>query len=264
MIVPDVVQVDAAREPLNVLANNLRNIASNGIWLSPYRGIPQADWTPDLDIVYIDPHFRVLRCIEGYRQGSMTLPEISADSALVLPSGRVSSARIQFGDKLELRDAATGNRWGGHTESTEDDLQSQPKPQAQVLKRVFGWLFGSKEEPKQSDRRKAERHAIPGLVAYFSISSNRRPFDVKSISTEGFYVLTEERWLPGTSILVSLQIINPANRQIEAMISVQSKVVWLGTDGVGFAFDDDPVHRLATGNVEELVQLKKFLQMIKN
>jgi hypothetical protein len=32
----------------------------------------------------------------------------------------------------------------------------------------------------------------------------------------------------------------------------------------GFAFDDDPVHRLATKNVEELVQLKKFLQMIKN
>jgi hypothetical protein len=75
------------------------------------------------------------------------------------------------------------------------------------------------------------------------------------ISTEGFYVLTEERWPPGTSIMVCLQIINTASHHVEALISVQSKVIWLGTDGVGFAFDDDPIHqssRPAVANVEEL------------
>ena len=246
---------------------------------SPYRGIPEVDGIPDLDLVYIDPYFRVLRCLEGYRQLSMKLPDISASSALVLPSGRVSEARIQLGDKLELRDAVTGSLWGGcaaldqdpslkvAVESTNHDLQDQPKPQPKGLRRILGRLLSPKEKPKPSDRRKAGRHAIPGLVAYFSLARLRKRYGVKSISTEGFYVLTEERWPPGTSITVGLQIINPTSRQIEAMISVQSKVIWVGTDGVGFAFDDDPLHRnrqLTITSVEELQQLKKFLQMIKD
>jgi len=280
LIVPDVLKIDTAREPSSVVARNLNDIVRNGIWLSPYRGIPKVEKIPDLDIVYIDPDFRVLRCFEGYRQGSMMLPDVSASSALVLPSGRVSEARIQRGDKLELRDAATGSQWHGGDkgldrvvspreapESSNDDLRPLPKPQSTGLWSVLGRLIGSKEEPKRSDRRKAERHAIPGLVAYFSLTRLRERFGVKSISTEGFYVLTEERWPVGTSIMVGLQIVNPVSHQVEATISVQSKVIWAGTDGVGFAFDDDPAHRnrhLTVKSVEEWQQLEKFIQMIKH
>jgi hypothetical protein len=279
LIVPDVLNIDTEREPINVVAKNLNGIANNGLLLSPYRGIPQVGGTPDLDIIYIDRHFRVVRCLEGYRHGSITLPDISASSALILPSGRASAARIQVGDKLDVRDVATGSRWGGASEaldqgssleedrSANDELQRPPKPPGKGLRGIFGRLMGSKEKPKSLDRRKAERRVIPGLVAFFSLTSLRKGFGVKSISTEGFYVLTEERWPPGTSVMVSLQIINPASQQIEAMIAVQSKVVWLGTDGVGFAFDDDPTHRnrhLSATGIEEMQQLKKFLQMIRN
>jgi hypothetical protein len=279
LIVPDVLRIDTEREPINVIAKNLNDIANNGIWLTPYRGLPQVNGIPDLDIVYMDPHFRVIRCLEGFRQGSMPLPDISASSALILPSGRSSAARIQIGDRLDVRDVATGSPWGGYrealdqgsslkdAESANGHVEPPPKPPMKGLRSILAWLIGQSEKRKFSDRRRAERRPIPGLVAYFSLPSLPKGFEVKTISTEGFYVFTEERWPPGTSIMVSLQIINPLSQQVEAMISVQSKVIWLGSDGVGFAFDDDPVHRnhhaTVTG-VEELQQLNKFLQMIRS
>lgn len=276
VVVPDVIRVDTAREPFTVVGHHLHDIAKNGLWLNPYRSIPQSELIPDVDIVYLDQRFEVIRCIEGYRAGAMILPAIEAASALILPAGRASGARIHFGDQLELRDAVTGARWvteivtsedrvspGLPAESADDDLNAAP--QAKGLRKFFASLLGSKEQSKRSDRRRARRHAIPGLGAFFSMSVSRRPFEVRDISTEGFYVVTEERWTPGTSLLVGLQIVNPVSREIEAMISVQSKVVRLGPAGIGFAYDDEPVHRSTlhgTAKVEELVQLRKFLQMI--
>lgn len=132
------------------------------------------------------------------------------------------------------------------------------------LRGIFGWLLGS--EKGRSTRRKAERRAIPGLVAYFPLGHSPKANDVRTISTEGFYVVTEERWTPGTSLVVSLQIVNPETQQIDAMISIPSKVVSIGVDGVGFAFDDESVlqgRRMDVRSVEELVQLKRFLERIK-
>jgi hypothetical protein len=136
------------------------------------------------------------------------------------------------------------------------------------LKGFFGGLFrGKKPEPKQepSDRRRGRRHVIPGSVAYFSIGSPRAQ-EVSNISTDGFYVRTQDRWTEGTSLLVGLQITNPLSHQVEAMISVQSKVVRTGADGVGFVYDDEPAHRnpmLGAANPEQYVQLQKFMQRIQ-
>jgi hypothetical protein len=106
---------------------------------------------------------------------------------------------------------------------------------------------------------------IPGSVAYFSLG-NPRAQEVSNISTDGFYVRTEDRWPQGTSLLVGLQIINPMSHEVEARISVQSKVVRAGSDGVGFTYDDEAAQRnprLGLTNPEQLVQLQKFLQRIQ-
>jgi PilZ domain len=262
VITPDVVQIDTAREPFNVVAQNLKDISNRGIWLKPYRGIPQAGWIPALDIVYVDKHFRVLRCIENHRQGTINPPEI-VNSALILPSGGANEACIQHGDQLELRDAASGLRWAGADAGLENEAAAERdrSTKKKGLGQVFSGLLNSIGKP--STRRKAKRRAIPGLVAYFPTARTSLPRDVKNISTEGFYLLTEERWTPGTSILVSLQIINPASQKVEAMITVPSKVVSLGPDGVGFTFDDDPTHRNLT-DVEGWAQLRNFLRRIRN
>jgi len=272
VVMPDVVEMDTAREAFSAVALRLKEIAGGGIWLNPYRGIPRVSWMPDLDIVYLDEHGEVLRCIESYRQSTMELPEMTASSAVVLPAGRLSAARIQFADQLEIRDIATGvwkaGRATGELEAGTDQMAEAAEETAKGLKGFFGGLFRGKKEAAKagpSDRRRGRRHVIPGSVAYFSIGSPRAQ-EVSNISTDGFYVRTEDRWTEGTSLLVALQITNPMSREVEAMISVQSKVVRTGLDGVGFVYDDDPAHRntmLGAGNPEQLVQLQRFKQRIQ-
>jgi hypothetical protein len=62
--------------------------------------------------------------------------------------------------------------------------------------------------------------------------------EIQNISSTGFYLLTEERWHLGTIITMTLQRTSPASEKSpeENHISVRSKVVRIGTDGVGFAF----------------------------
>jgi len=273
IITPDVARIDTAYDTFNSVEGKFNDIAHGGVWLSPYKGVPKVSWMPDLDVAFLDEQFEVLRCIEGYQQAKMELPEIHAESAIVLPAGRLSAARIQFGDRLEFRDAATGIPLAREARSEEASEKSElylSKSEAHKkgLKGLFGTLFGRKnEESKEvsSDRRKGKRQVIPGSVAYFAIGGPK-PFEIANISTEGFYIRTKDQWAAGTSLLVGLQIVNPASREVEAAISVQSKVVRLDSEGVGFAYDDEPMHsnpRLGMTNPEQLVQLRKFLQRVQ-
>jgi hypothetical protein len=86
-------------------------------------------------------------------------------------------------------------------------------------------------------RRSAERHRAPQLEAYYWNGANAVPHSVRDISTTGAYIVTEERWHPGTVLTVTLQ---STDEYIEARpsrsITVRSKVVRWGVDGVGFAF----------------------------
>jgi hypothetical protein len=61
---------------------------------------------------------------------------------------------------------------------------------------------------------------------------------VQNISSTGFYLLTKERWHPGTIVTMTLQRTCDAhvNPSAEHYIAVQSKVVRFDEDGVGFAF----------------------------
>ncbi|HEY1575594.1 MAG TPA: PilZ domain-containing protein [Terracidiphilus sp.] len=275
VVTPDVVQMDTASETFHTVAEKLKDIARGGIWLNPYRGIPKVSWMPELDLVYLDVHLQVLRSIEGYRQSTMNLPAMKAASALVLPSGRSSAARVQFGDQLELRDVATGTKLAlgaAEADGSADRNGQRHKPEehehAKGLKGLWAQLFRTERDAPEvnpAERRRAERHEIPGTMAYFAMGSPR-PCVVANISTEGFYVRTQDRWAAGTSLLVGLQITSPGSHGMEASISVQSRVVREGLDGIGFVYDDEPAHhnqRLGVANPEQFVQLQRFLQRIQ-
>jgi hypothetical protein len=89
-----------------------------------------------------------------------------------------------------------------------------------------------------SDLRKAPRAELPTLVAYYWDGSVPIAHEIRNISSTGFYLLTKERWHPGTVVTMTLQRSDGAKESLntEHYISVLSKVIRLDKDGVGFAF----------------------------
>lgn len=86
------------------------------------------------------------------------------------------------------------------------------------------------------DKRNAKRCEAPRLVAYFWQGGTPTSHPVRDISSTGFYLLTEERWSPGTMILLTLQETDTEKTADDSHIMVQSRVVRQGDDGIAFEF----------------------------
>jgi hypothetical protein len=106
------------------------------------------------------------------------------------------------------------------------------------MKSVTSWL----KKLSTFDHRKAQRLKSPLLVAYYWDGAAPMAHDIHDISSTGFYLLTKARWHPGTVVTITLQRtdIPDANTSSEGYISVMSKVIRMGEDGVGFAFVPSP------------------------
>ena len=85
------------------------------------------------------------------------------------------------------------------------------------------------------DQRKHERLPVPPLVGYLGTANSSDPYPLGDISLTGFCLLTDERWIPGTEMPITLQSRNlPAENERESF-TVQATVVRCGPDGVGFS-----------------------------
>src|ERR1700678_1963096 len=94
------------------------------------------------------------------------------------------------------------------------------------FKDMLGKLF-SKE------RRRAERQPSPKLAAHYWNGGSPIEHGVRDISSTGLFLLTEERWYPGTILVMTLQKKDQAGGGSEQSIAVQSKAVRSGSDGGG-------------------------------
>lgn len=97
------------------------------------------------------------------------------------------------------------------------------------VKRLFQKLSGR-------ERRKADRGLIPGLVAYYWDGGAPVAHEIRQISSAGMYLLTEQRWYLGTVLIMRLQLTDSTAPEAERSIAVQTKVAWIGPDGIGLAF----------------------------
>ena len=114
-------------------------------------------------------------------------------------------------------------------ETYEMDLT---QPGAKAFKQPQNWL----QRWWSPDPRKAPRVHTPGLAAYYWNGSSPAAHGIRDISSTGLYVVTEERWYPGTLVLMTLQRTIWARRCTERSIAVQSRAVRWGPDGVGLQF----------------------------
>ena len=106
--------------------------------------------------------------------------------------------------------------------------------------RILHWLFPDlaiqeKAYPKH-DRRRAHRIPVPDLVAYYWTGGAPRPRKIGNLSVTGFYLQTEERWMPGTIIRMTLQLVGSTGEHRHDTVTVHSRLVRWGPDGEAFEF----------------------------
>ena len=95
--------------------------------------------------------------------------------------------------------------------------------------RFLRWLF-------RVNQNKATRYSTPDLVAYYFTGGSPRSFRVANMSATGLYLLTAERWAPGTLIQMTLHKKNGSGGSPKDSIRVLSEVVRLDKRGAGFSF----------------------------
>ena len=121
--------------------------------------------------------------------------------------------------------------------------KSKPSPSVPAKPKAEPSLGGLRLKFKQwlhpvsspSDRRRAARRYVPGMIAHYFTGGAPKPKDVADISMSGMYLLTDDRWMPGTMIQMTLQ--KPCARgEKKQSINVLSRIVRRGSDGVAAEF----------------------------
>jgi len=118
------------------------------------------------------------------------------------------------------------------------------------------------EQLFSKEQRRAVRQPSPELAARYWDGGSPEQHSVRDISSTGLFLLTKERWYPGTLLVITLQKRDKAENSSERSIAVQAKAVRWGSDGVGLEFVvQDPrrgVSMLAEG--ADRKTLDKFLE----
>ena len=133
---------------------------------------------------------------------------------------------------------------------TAEGVWIEEKPSRTL--RLLRWLFGA---PASTDRRRGDRMPATNLVAYYWTGGAPKAYQLGNVSHSGLYLLTEERWIPGTRIVMTLQKGIGGTSNSQEISRVESKVVRWGEDGVGCEFIESGFFDLNTG---EIVQERKF------
>lgn len=250
--------------------------SGEGIWMIPFRGIPAAAVPAPLDLIYLDQDCRVIETVESFPtfQVSASIPR--PDSVLALPAHSIYSSQTQPGDQLVLCVAeemgqqlqrlsnprseagAAGstiagavllrekplwsggpgvleleNRNGHGNKAAQEAYEMElTQGNAKTFRQPRNWL----QRWWSPDPRKAPRVRATGLAAYYWNGEAPVAHGIRDISSSGLYVVTEERWYPGTLVLMSLQRSDLGEEMAERSIAVQSRAVRWGPDGVGLQF----------------------------
>lgn len=201
--------------------------------------------------------------------------EVEDELARLFGSG-ASAGAVQ--DALGAREELVGGDapapQNGEDRAKEETAASQPveaeetgkaEPWKKEISKPKSWLQRLLS-PDPPEPRKAPRAALPGLTAYFWTGGTPQANAIRDISSTGLYVLTDERWYPGTLIQMTLKKTESGKVKAEYSITVLAKANRWGNDGVGLGFViRDPRHPLGDGahaGAVDREELDRFLARI--
>lgn len=230
---PNLIVIDAAREPIKVLRILMEGLAPNernGIWLVNFHGVPITRALAVFDLIHLDEEHRILQAIEMAQGRDVEPFNGHPSSALILPPKTIVRSRSFTGDAiiLEPEPGFSTNRTADPPSQTgtEESMKSLSIPSE------IGHDAGSNRQPR---RRRAPRTNVPRLIGYCVAGGPSTPYEVRDISVLGFYMITDQRWTPGTVIRVTLRALQ-SDGGFHDSITVFSRVVRWGRDGGGFEF----------------------------
>lgn len=104
---------------------------------------------------------------------------------------------------------------------------------------------------------------MPPLIVWLGMVRSSKAYQVGDVSVAGFYMITDERWVPGTSFPVTLERTDDSG--MGRSLTVQASVVRAGDDGVGFTFLQEAAEEDADGPTgsNTRVDLTKLAQFLK-
>jgi hypothetical protein len=286
--------------------------SGEGLWLIPFRGLPETGSRTPLDLLYLDEDCRVIEVVESYPTFRVGALSPKPASVLALPTHSIYSSQSQAGDQLvlcaaeemqqrldrfanpvsssqqrppspagvlqgavllrekplwsggpgvlELEDRSRDDRPG----SEKPHLMTVAQPGTKTFKAPKSWL----ERWWSPDPRRAPRDVSPGLAAYYWTGGAPKASDIRDISSSGLYVVTEERWYPGTLVLMTLQKTDSGEETAERTVCVHSRAVRWGNDGVGLQFVLPKSNEVQRGgdrlsHVADKKELDRFLQRLR-
>jgi hypothetical protein len=302
----EVTATDLSSAKLKNLISTFAPKSGEGLWMTPFRGIPASSTGAPLDLIYLDEDCCVIDIVESFPTFQVSPTSPLAASVLALPAHSIYSSQTLAGDQLVLcvakemeanlerlskasRGAATIQTavllrekplWSGGPGLLELGDRSKDVgnecPKAQRMHEMSLVEPGKKNytPPKNwlerwwsPDPRKAPRETTSELAAYYWNGAAPEAHNIRDISSTGLYVVTEERWYPGTLVLMTLQKTDSGEKIAERTISVQSRAVRWGNDGVGLQFVLENDQKLPRGkgsvvNGVDKKELDRFLQQL--
>jgi len=269
----EVAQADSTVDELRDRMERLELKSGEGLWLKPFRGIPDTGILYPLDLLYLDANSKVIDAVESFPTFRVTAEKQEPASVLALPAHAIYSSQTQPGDQLVICPAEEMERrlerfsnssssigvvqsavllrekplWSGGPGLLQLEEEA-PEPEADTLQATHEMALiqpGTKApKPPKSwlerfwspDPRRAPRDPSPRLAAYYWTGSAPEAHSVRDISSTGLYVVTEERWYPGTLVLMTLQRTDDGDEVTERSVAVLSRAVRWGEDGVGLQF----------------------------
>ena len=113
-------------------------------------------------------------------------------------------------------------------------IHTFPKEKLPFAARVQRWLAGESIS-LSGNRRRGERIALPGLVAFYFTGGAPKPHEIVNISSSGLYLRSKELWSPNTLVRMTLER-QDAELGEKKSISVLARVVRIDDGGIGHEF----------------------------
>ncbi len=204
----------------------------------------------------LSPPPEVLIDSDSITSPTLPSPASSSDDDPWISEVRSSSAQIEQGRKAL---ASLKRRWDVrllYMLFPELDPSYRPEFQAPVVDfrkdvfqtgspklsrkiQILSWFYPDLQldtvHQRQREHRRAPRIPQPGLVGYYFTGGKAEPHEIRNLSVMGFYMVTEERWLPGTVIRVTLQMRGEAEDPDDSVTVLSRSVNW-DEQGGGFEF----------------------------